>query len=60
MIGGVTCHTFPHPSGVPHLHVNRLLNDKIKTDNVTRGTRKMDGVVMSGSGANGLIQAGTP
>ena len=25
MIDGVTCHMLPHPSGVPHLHVNRPL-----------------------------------
>ena len=25
MIGGVTRHTLPHLSGVPHLHVNRPL-----------------------------------
>ena len=25
MIGGVTSHMLPHLSGVPHLHVNRLV-----------------------------------
>ena len=28
MLGGVTCHMLPHLSGVPHLHVNRLLKSK--------------------------------
>ena len=29
MIGGVTRRMLPHLSGVPHLHVNRLLNTSL-------------------------------
>ena len=32
MIGGVTCHMLPHLHGVPHLHVNGLLDDTVQDD----------------------------